>query len=688
MMGLDRILQRLIGFFFSALFFFVPLFFTPFNSELFEFNKIILVYGLTVLIVGAWLGRMLLGKRIIFKRTPLDIPLILFLISQLAATVFSIDPHTSLWGYYSRFNGGLLSTISYLLLYWAFVSNCQVRDVQKVIQASFLAGLIVSLYGILEHFGHSFSCLLFEGRFTTDCWVQDVQARVFATLGQPNWLAAYLAILIPLAIFYLLQAKNKRSLAYYLLLATSYFACLLFTGSRSGFLGLILALAVFWSPAFFYCRKQTKTFLKLFFMLNAIYLILIVLFSSPFAQINQYLPFQSKPITTSVSAGTQLETGGTESGKIRQIVWQGAWEIFRHYPLFGTGVETFAYSYYNFRPVTHNNVSEWDFLYNKAHNEYLNYLSTTGIFGLGAYLLFISVFVFLSIRQFQIPNSKFQTLALFSGWLSILVSNFFGFSVVLISLYFYLIPAFVFVLSSPTVATHPQPLPLTLKRKVLFLVLLLATGYLLLATINLWRADFFYSRGQKYGKQNQYVLAYQNINKAVNLSPQEPIFLNELSSITANLALLAASQKEATTAGELIEMATSTSDAALKISPANLNLWKTRVRVFYLLSSLDPQFSNEAVSSLEKAVTLAPTDPKLVYNLGLLLARNGQNQEALEKIQKAIELKPNYEEARNTLAIFYEDLGQKDKAIEQLRLILQNKGTNPEIEARLKKLGK
>jgi O-antigen ligase len=637
---------------------------------------------------------MLLRKQIIFQKTPLDIPFLIFLLSQFLSFLFSIDRHTSLWGYYSRFNGGLLSITSYLLLYWAFVSNCQVKDVQKIIKVSFIAGLIVSLYGILEHFGHSVSCLLFEGKFTVDCWVQDVQARVFATLGQPNWLAAYLAILIPLTIVYLLWAKNKRQLIYYLILNTIYFSCLLFTGSRSGFLGLGLALVVFWSLSFFNRHHQTKV-LKPFFILNALYLILVVLFGSPFAQLNQYLPFKPKAAVVTVSSGPQLEVGGTESGKIRQIVWQGAWEIFRHYPLFGTGVETFAYSYYNFRPVAHNNVSEWDFLYNKAHNEYLNYLSTTGAVGLGAYLLFIAWFIaqVFSILKKELAsadnlNTYYLLLATFSGWLSILVSNFFGFSVVLVSLYFYLLPAFVLVLGqSPAKSSQPS-LSLTLGRKILSLILLFAIGYLIFKLVNLWRADFYYSLAQKYAKQNQYVFAHQNLNKAVNLSPQEPVFLNELSSITANLALMAASQKEATTAAELAEIAVYASNAALKISPVNLNLWKARVRVFYLLSSLDPQFSKEAVSSLEKAISLAPTDPKLVYNLGLLLARNGQNQEALEKIQKAIELKPDYEEARNTLAIFYEDLGQKDKAIEQLKLILQNKGTDPETEARIEKLQK
>jgi O-antigen ligase len=82
--------------------------------------------------------------------------------------------------------------------------------------------------------------------------------------------------------------------------------------------------------------------------------------------------------------------------------------------LFGTGVETFAYAYYFVRPQAHNLTSEWDYLYNKAHNEYLNYFATTGFIGLGTYLLVIStvIIVFLyKIFNFQISYfNNFKTL--------------------------------------------------------------------------------------------------------------------------------------------------------------------------------------------------------------------------------------------------------------------------------------
>jgi len=121
-MNFGKTADRTIEYSFYLLFVLIPLVMTPWNFELFEYNKMMLVYALTAVIAGAWTVKMIFAKKLIFKRTPFDIPLVIFLISQFLSFLFSIDHHTSFWGYYSRFHGGLLSTVSYLLLYWAFVS--------------------------------------------------------------------------------------------------------------------------------------------------------------------------------------------------------------------------------------------------------------------------------------------------------------------------------------------------------------------------------------------------------------------------------------------------------------------------------------------------------------------------------------------------------------------------------------
>src|SRR3990167_1313285 len=160
----------MIAYAFYTLFIITPLILTPWNYELFEFNKMLAVYALTIIIAGAWIIECLRRRRLLITRTPFDIPLLLFLLSQILSTIFSIDRHTSIWGYYSRSNGSLLSIVCYLLLYWTYVSNIEKENVKLHIKALLGSSLIISIYAILEHFGYSFSCVLLKGEFTTNCW--------------------------------------------------------------------------------------------------------------------------------------------------------------------------------------------------------------------------------------------------------------------------------------------------------------------------------------------------------------------------------------------------------------------------------------------------------------------------------------------------------------------------------------
>src|SRR3990167_11535717 len=189
--------ERVIRTGFILLFTLVPLLLTPWNYELFEYNKMIATYALTVIIVGAWIIKMIDQKQIRIAKTPLDIPIALFFVSQLVSALFSIDHHVSWFGYYSRFNGGMWSVVSYILLYYALLSN--LANWSNLVIAATASGTIVAIYGVLERLG-----------IDKHLWVQDVQNRVFSTLGQPNWLAAYLVALIPLTMAFFLTGLQSH----------------------------------------------------------------------------------------------------------------------------------------------------------------------------------------------------------------------------------------------------------------------------------------------------------------------------------------------------------------------------------------------------------------------------------------------------------------------------------------------
>ena len=674
----------LIPLLFNILFFFVPLVLFPTTSELFEFNKMILVYILTVLIVCCWIVKSIYQRRLIFRRTILDVPLIIFIISQILSTIISLDKRTSLFGYYSRFNGGLASTVSYALLYWAFVSNMDRLKLKKTIYFLLVSAVLVSIYGVLEHFG-----------IDKNLWVQDVQFRIFSTLGQPNWLAAWLITLLQLTWSLALKPEIKNLKFWlYFTLSSLFFLTLLYTKSRSGLLGIFIADLIFWPLVFLLNLKkklwEKGKFLGQFFIFNFSFLILVSATGTPWTpSIDKLFRKQTASNIKQVTAtAPALETGGTESGEIRKIVWKGAIDIWKHYPIFGTGVETFAFAYYRFRPVEHNLVSEWDFIYNKAHNEYLNFMATTGTLGITTYLILIGFIIwqiFLQIKKQQITNESssqeffFLPIAFLAGFVSILATNFFGFSVVPVALLFFLYPAITVTINidnnSPT-----EIKKISSFQKYSIFTVLLVTCYLLLIIGRYWYADILYAKGKSYNEIKNYPLARTLLLKAIRLNPREAIFYSEISQTDAEIALALYSDKSKSEQSlNFVKAAIEESQKAIILSPNNVNILRNIAILFLKLSTINSKYLANAQEILIEAVKLAPTDAKLLFNLGLTYAKGGKLDLGRETLEKVIFLKSNYREARLALSLIYAKKGNKQEAKNQLEFILKNLNPNDTV---------
>ena len=636
MSKLTHYADKTIEYLFYALFFFVPLLLWPKTSEVFEFNKMLLVYVITILISAAWVVKWIEAKKITIRRTPLDLPIAIFLTSQILSTIFSIDTHTSLWGYYSRFHGGLISTIAYLLLYYALVTNFTRDKVSFAIYSIISSAALVALYGILEHFG-----------IDKHLWVQDVASRVFSTIGQPNWLSAYLVALLPLPIFLAVEARDNNHRLLWALLALLFAITIIFTKSQSGLAatGLILA-----AVALYFVGRKFK-FVYLFILP---FILLATILKWDFVvKIN---PFGVPNLAALVKADGTNRVGGSDSMIIRQVVWQGARKLGAKNPLFGTGLETFGYTYFTVRPALHNLLSEWEFLYNKAHNEYLNFLANTGFVGLAAYLLLIG---WTLVWWAQIGGAISR--GLLFGYLSILITNYFGFSVVPVALFFFLFPALVFTLSKSK--ERYISLNFSINPYLGFLILIPLTLYLLAIPYRQWRADIAYNTGRQYLSLPAYRQSLDELKKAVGISPNEPLFLAQLAEGQAITAAAVAAQLAAqpATAGadlvaagkklldELKTEALANSDKAVNLNPHHTNLYKSKAKVELYLAVIDPEYNRQAVDTLRKLAALSPTDAKIVYNLGLVSDQLGETKTAQEYYRLAVTLKPDYDAARTML---------------------------------------
>jgi len=787
MMKLLNICNKVIEYSFYLLFFLVPLAFTNDTSELFEFNKLWATFIITIAIGTAWITKMIIKREIRIQRTPLDIPIVLFLISEVISTFLSLDPHTSVWGYYSRFNGGLLSIFSYVFLFYAFVTNLKEEESEDkkgfefkkvyifiagiivffvgvlissqikssgdvgipyqmfanlltvfaafavimfaaprgIIKKSFYAILssafLVVLWGLPSHFGYDPTCLLFRGTLDVSCWTTEFQPkiRIFSTLGQPDWMAAYLAALIPLigVIFINFTSESKIvfsktfafltnqrfwvATCFFIFFILAYLA-LLYTRARSAIpaIWIVIPLLLAWYFWFYIKPKFDLKKLNLDFKLAALLFLSIAVVTffagQPFGQLQKF-EFQNlvshfakpaatktaaKPIAASTPASSPVSTGelgGTDSSTIRLLVWRGAIDIWKHNLIFGSGLETFAYAYYQYRPAAHNLTSESKFLYNKAHNDYLNYLATTGTVGLGTYLLMIGTFLFFSARHLfkkrkKLSQKDFLIVALLGGYGTILLTNFFGFSVVMMNILFYIFPAFIFILAG--LINYDKQIHfsffkkevyiLNKRQKTLIVVAIIIAAWLVYTLANFWNADRNYYFGLNYDRAGDYERAYPYLKTAVGLRPSEPTFKDEFSYNNAVLgsALIVQSQKQTgdqqqqaqSIAKQLIDNAIGLTNQVTTEHPNDIVFWKTKVRVYYTLGQLNPAYLSMALEAIKRSAVLAPTDADVSYNLGVLYGQTGDAKNAVKTLENTIKLKADYSSPYYALGIFYHQL--------------------------------
>jgi len=114
------ILDKIILWLFLSLGFFTPIIFTSSTAEFYEFPKMFFVY-----FVGSTLLAVFLTSKILFGGKKLMLPdwrVLGFLGLTFLSTIFSSHFYTSIWGYYSRFNGGLVSYL-WELIFWTRIKR-------------------------------------------------------------------------------------------------------------------------------------------------------------------------------------------------------------------------------------------------------------------------------------------------------------------------------------------------------------------------------------------------------------------------------------------------------------------------------------------------------------------------------------------------------------------------------------
>jgi tetratricopeptide (TPR) repeat protein/O-antigen ligase len=396
----------------------IPAFFNVYSSRIFEPDKLTLLRSLSILILAAWIVKLLEGGRIRWDRLQLDgspirtilrLPLIApvtaLAVVYVISTIFSVTPRTSFWGSYQRLQG-MYTTFSYLVIFAAMIGNLRRRaQVERLITVAILTSLPISLYGILQRY-----------RIDPVPWGGDVSNRIAANLGNSIFVAAFLIMVLPLTIGRIVEAfrsilyesrgvvvNTVRATIYVFIMALQLIA-IFFSGSRGPWLGMfagIFFLLILWT-VLLRNRKLTIGIVVTTLVLGTG----LVVFNIPNGPLERFRSLRG------IGRLGQIFSAESRTGQVRVLIWEGAAKLVAPHkplefpdgtkdnynflrPLIGYGPESMYVAYNPFYPTELGHVEKRNASPDRSHNETWDALVMTGVLGLGVYLwLFGTVFYF------------------------------------------------------------------------------------------------------------------------------------------------------------------------------------------------------------------------------------------------------------------------------------------------------
>ncbi len=130
---------------------------------------------------------------------------------------------------------------------------------------------------------------------------------------------------------------------------------------------------------------------------------------------------------------------------------------------------------------------------------------------------------------------------------------------------------------------------------------------------------------------------------------------------------------------DLLARAVNEAKTATDISPNSVVIWENLATMYDNASALVPEAMDWSIKSLNRANELEPTNPVILWRLGNDYMLQSNFSKAIEYYQKSIDLKKDYVAAYVSLTSAYESNKELDKAIEIYRNLLTVGSNNADI---------
>ncbi len=384
------------------------LFFPYITGKAFFFRIVI------TLASALWLVLIALDKNYRPRRGWLVYAVTGLLAASLLATIFGLNPERSFWSNFERMEG-FLNYFYVALYFFLLISVLKTATHWRWFWLTTIsAGTLVALYGLMQLLGW---------------WSTSGGAsRLDSTFGNAAYLAGYLLFLFFLAIFW----QRRRPVTWpawpFWLVAGLGAVILYHTATRGSMIGLVAGLIVgsillIWQEkSNDVWRRRAIWFLAAVFLLIGGFIVLrdseLVRSSEPLARL----------------ASISLDDATTSA---RLAIWKMSWQGFLERPILGWGPENFIAVFSKYYDPSLYGQEPW---FDRAHNIFLDWLTSAGLLGLAAYLSLYVAAIYLLWRR--INFSVFEKSALTGLFVAYGVHNVFVFDNLVSYLMFFALLAY------------------------------------------------------------------------------------------------------------------------------------------------------------------------------------------------------------------------------------------------------
>lgn len=524
----------------------------------------------------------------------------------------------SLSSKYSYRGYEIFFTLMILYLFFAVVANIRESSLKNIKFIINISSILPILIGLVQAFMPGI--------------MKDLMAfgdRIPSTLGNPNFFAGYLIAVLPVIFIFAFESTGmKRLFAGVLLLAG--LICLIKTGSKAGFVGLSMEIAVFIS--IYAGKKAAAKRLALAGLIIAVLLISLGLI------------FKNKLLKN-------------DSIFFRLYTWKGTLNIIKDHPLLGTGPGTFSIIYPEYRP---NEIMKWaaqhSYEVTQPENILLQTASDTGLIGLGIFLLLLWIIL-------KKAADKPWLLAPLTG---IIATNLFGVDINYIS-------TSAFFALYAGMALNGNEMENKMKKNSKYVLPAIGTVlflFIIFEQFNTYTSSIYLLKAVNYTKTGDWNRAISDYDQAVKLDPHN---------LDAQYFLASAyydSDKK------MADKALAKFDELEKMAPDFILLHYKKGTIYFntgeydkamqehlKMLKIDPYFTpslnelmwifvNEkdyarAQKCMEQAIANDTTDPALYNNLGNIYMLQKSYSEAAETYKKAIDLRQDKDYYYNAGCAYY-----------------------------------